>query len=118
MIFRIMKLSIFKLLASCLNHHHVFSRLLLISDDMTWQVYITDFQVLMDNDILRAHSPTLSLGVILNLIQRLDSSVMCSGNFEPQFVEIAEVHRGRLLSRTGETVAILDEKVCINVDEV
>ena len=96
----------------------VFSRLLLISDDMTWQVYVTDFQVSMDNDILRAYSPTLSLDVIPNLIQRLDSSVMCSGNFEPQFIEIAEVRRGRLLSRTGETVAILDEKVCINVDGV
>ena len=83
---------------------------------MTWQVYATGFPVSMENDILRPFPPTLSLDVIPGLIQMLDSSVMCSGNFEQHFVEIAEVHKGRLLSRTGETVAILDEKVCIQID--
>ena len=84
----------------------VFSRLLLISDDMTWQVYVTDFQVLMDNDILRTYSPILSLDVIPNLIQRLDSSVMCSGNFEPQFVEIAATYSSTHLARNDQVFTI------------
>ena len=96
----------------------VFSRVLLISDDMTWQVYVTEFQVSMDNEILRPYSATLSVNVIPDLIQRLDSATMCIANFEPIFVEIAQVRKGKLLSSTGNTVAVLDEKVCINVGGV
>lgn len=96
----------------------VFSRVLLISEDMNWQVYVTDFQVSMDNEILRPYSTTLSVNVIPDFIQRLNSAIMCNGNFEPIFVEIAQVRKGKLFSSTGNTVAVLDEKVCINVGEV
>lgn len=97
----------------------VFSRVLLISEDMNWQVYVTDFQVSMDNEILRPYSTTLSVNVIPDFIQRLNSAIMCNGNFEPIFVEIAQVRRAKCCQvATGDTVAVLDEKVCINVGGV
>ena len=89
------------------------------SFDMTWQVYVKDFLVSLDNEVLSPYSATLSLSTLPGLIQRLDSATICHGNFEPQFIEIAQARKGRFLSSDGETViAILDDKVCINVDGV
>ena len=97
----------------------VFSRILLISGDMTWQVYVRDFQVPMDNEILRPYSVvTLSADTLPDLLQKLDTAVMCNGNFDSRFIEISQVRKGRLLSSNGEVVAKLDEKFCINVNGV
>ena len=50
---------------------------------MTWQVYVRDFQVLMDNEILRPYSAvTLSADTLPDLLRKLDTAVMCNGNFD------------------------------------
>ena len=62
---------------------------------MTWQVYVRDFQVPMDNEILRPYSAvTLSADTLPDLIQKIDNAVMCNGNFDTQFIEIAQVRKG------------------------
>jgi len=94
----------------------MFSRTLLISNDCTWKVYAADHLVSMENEILNSYPTKLTSTMIHGLIQKLDEATLCQGNYEPQFVEIARLRKCRFLSRAGEMVAILDEKICINVD--
>ena len=51
-----------------------------------------------------------------HITQKLDVANLCQENYEPRFVEIARLCRCRFLSSSGQIVAILDEKICINVD--
>lgn len=94
----------------------MFSRMLLIDEEFTWQVYAADHLVPMENEILNSYPEKLSPAMLPKLIQKLDEVNLCQGNYEPRFVKIARLRKCRFISRAGQIVAILDEKVCINVD--
>jgi len=89
----------------------------LIDKEFTWQVYAADHLVPMKNEILNSYPEKLSPAMLPKLIQKLDEVNLCQGNYEPRFVEIARLRKCRFISRAGQIVAILDEKVGINVDK-
>ena len=96
----------------------VFSRRLLIKNDMSWQVYVGSHLVSMDNVLFNAYPKTISLDALKSLMQHVSGASLCHGNFEPVFIEVARLRKSKFSSSSGEIVATLDESMCIIVDGV
>lgn len=96
----------------------VFSRRLLIKNDMSWQVYVGSHLISMDNAIFNAYPKAISPDILKSLMQHISGARLCHGNFEPEFIEVARLRKNKFLSPSGEIVATLDESMCITVDGV
>jgi len=100
-------------------HHKplVILRLLLIKQDLTWGVYVTDHAVPHQCSILNQFPSTLDKEILLNLINAVSSASVCQGNFADRYIAMARIRKGIFTSQNGEVIAYLDQSFCITVNE-
>ena len=96
----------------------VVMRLLLIHNNLTWQVYIADHLVPSQCLVLKGFPARVSSEFVNDLIDTISVSNICSGNYEEKFIALANARKGKFLSASGEIVALLDESFCVQLDGV
>ena len=96
----------------------VVMRLLLIHNNLTWQVYIADHLVPSQCLVLKGFPARVSSKFVNDQIDIISVSNICSGNYEEKFIVLANARKGKFLSASGEIVALLDESFCVQLDGV
>ena len=94
----------------------VISRILIITRNLSWLVYVDNHLLAPSNDVLSAFPPTLNTNVLLSLINCLHTSNVCSGNHDDPFITLARQKKGTFLSVDGKIVAVLQESFCFVVN--
>lgn len=94
----------------------VILRLLLIKQDLTWEVYVVDHAVPHQCTILDHFSSSTNNENLLDLINTVSSASVCEGNFADRYIAMAKIRKGIFTSQSGEVVAYLDQSFCVTVN--
>ena len=62
------------------------SRLILIQRDMKLKVYVSDYLVSTENEILVQYDSTMTSEIISPLIYTLNNAFLCPGNIDSQII--------------------------------
>lgn len=100
------------------NYHKpiVILRLLLISSDLTWQVYVAEHLVPSESVLLKDFPSTVTGDIATNIIFTLSEANICLGNYDDRFITLAHTRKGKFLSHHGNLIAFLDESFCVDVE--
>jgi len=90
-------------------------RLLLIRQDLSWEVYVADHAVPHQCGIISQFPSSVNSESLLNLINAVSSASICQGNFADRYVAMARMRKGIFTSQCGEVVAYLDQSFCVVV---
>ena len=90
-------------------------RLLLVKNDLTWQVYVAENMVPSDCAVLKSFPPTLNREFVPNMVSTICATNICVGNYDNKFITLSHTRRGRFLSHNGQLVAFLDETLCVEI---
>jgi len=96
----------------------VIVRMLLIQDNLTWQVYVADHLVPSQSLILKDAPLRVSRDSLPDLLNTVAKANVCTGSYEQRYIILAHARKGKFLSMSGKTVAYLDESFCVYIDGV
>jgi len=82
--------------------------MLLIKEDLRWQVYVGEHLILPQNDVLTPFPVKLSTASVSTAIATLHSANICTGNYDQRFIELASKKKGKFSSLSGDIVAVLE----------
>ena len=91
----------------------IVSRLILIQQDLSWKAYVFNHLVSTENHILTEFNAKMSSEVIPLLIQRINDTFVCPGNYESSYIEAARMRKGTFVSQDNEVMAVLDEHIVV-----
>ena len=90
-----------------------------IYEDLTWEVHVAGKSVKRDCIVLQKMPTILSVRAADDLLNTLESSIICPGNPDSAFIALIESRKGSLLSPNGkEASSILDSSVPVKFDGV
>ena len=111
-----MELRIFETFSQCHLKPLIILRLLLIKEDLTWEVHVADHAVPYQCAILDQFPSSMNNESLLSLIGAVSSASVCQGNFDVRYIAMARIRKGIFTSQGGEVVAYLDQSFCITVN--
>ena len=88
-----------------------------IRSNLTWELHTVNHLISPESDLLYKQPTHLTAESAERLIHHINSCHLCTGNSDKQFVELAKQRKGRFLTRTGETIAFLEEDICFSIEE-
>ena len=94
----------------------VILHLLLIHGDLTWEVHTINHSVSSSCSVLHHYPSELTDKTALDLMHTLNDSIVCSGNYDEQFIELAKRKKGKFTTTSGSCVATLEEGMSFMVD--
>ena len=91
-----------------------------VYSDHSWSVSVNGAEFHHENsEILSSFPETIDVHTLELLIATLDKCIICPGNPDHKFVEMAEAKKGKLISRNGDQVtARLDKAQSVVVDGI
>ncbi|XP_065915629.1 uncharacterized protein [Dysidea avara] len=110
------ELRIFETFSQCHLKPLIILRLLLIKEDLTWEVHVADHAVPYQCAILDQFPSSMNNESLLSLIGAVSSASVCQGNFDVRYIAMARIRKGIFTSQGGEVVAYLDQSFCITVN--
>ena len=89
---------------------------LVIKNDLSWHVSVHGSIVSSSSSPLSSVSEHLTRKSLNSLITTLDTATVCAGHPDKHLLEYARSKKGKLLSKTGEVIARVDDTaaVCLN----
>ena len=91
------------------NQPHI-TRSIIISSDLSWRLFVHSIEVKKCDPL--ANIPTkLDVTSIVQLISIVDKLKVCAGHPEKKFIDFVTSRKGKLLNKTGDVTATIDEFV-------
>ena len=90
--------------------------LLSIHSNLTWEVHTINHLVSSSCSVLHHYPSELTDKTALDVMHTLNNSIICSGNCDEQFIELAKRKKGKFTTTSGSCVATLEEGIAVMVD--
>ena len=112
------ELQYFQVVRQQLNIPMVVLRLLLISRDLKYQIYIAGHLVSPQSSIFTQLPSIVTTDAVIHMINALHAANICVGNFDDRFIDLARIKKGKFFSCNGGIIAYLDESFCLEVNGI
>ena len=83
-------------------------RTLLVQKDLSWKVYVGEHLISAESAVLMPFPERLGVASISTILSTLQSANICTGNYDEQFIDLAQRKKGKFVSSLGELVAVLE----------
>ena len=94
-----------------------FSKVLLIKRELSWKLFVENHKIAPSNSVLSCFPSRLTPKVLLKLVGAVKSANVCLGNFDDQFIKLAQMKNGVFYSNKDQLVAILEESFCFTLSK-
>lgn len=89
-----------------------------IEEDLTWNIFVCGKAVNVDDcSVLSSFGKKLDCRSLSALIEVVDGSNLCKGNYEDHFVSLVEMRKGTIRTANGAVSAYLDDSFPIHVGD-
>lgn len=85
--------------------------LLLIHSDLTWEVHTINHLVSNNCSVLKQYPSVLTDETVLSLVYAIDESIICRGNSDKRFVDLAKGKKGKFTTITKIRIKIRNSKL-------
>lgn len=94
-----------------------FSKVLLINQELNWKLFVQNHEITTSNSLLSCFPLRLTSKVLLNLLDVVQNANVCLGNYDDQFIKLAQMKKGVFYSTKNQLVAILEESFCFTLNK-
>ena len=94
-------------------------RVLLISKDLRYLIYVAGHLVSPQSSALSGKLPSIATADnVIEIINAIHLANICQGNFDNLFIDLAYKKKGKFLLCNGRLTAFLDESFCFKADSM